>query len=55
MHVEIGPDGWIYLAERDRVLRVKDTNGDGVGDLEENLATLDSVADYPHNLSLIHI
>ena len=49
MHVEIGPDGWIYLAERDRVLRVKDTNGDGVGDVEENLATLDSVADYPHN------
>ncbi|OYW77259.1 MAG: hypothetical protein B7Z37_04995 [Verrucomicrobia bacterium 12-59-8] len=49
MHVEIGPDGWIYLAERDRVLRVKDTDGDGVGDVEENLATLDSVADYPHN------
>ncbi len=49
MHVEIGPDGWIYLAERDRVLRVKDTDGDGVGDVEENLVTLDSVADYPHN------
>ncbi|MDI1311880.1 PVC-type heme-binding CxxCH protein [Prosthecobacter sp.] len=49
MHVEIGPDGWIYLAERDRVLRVKDTNGDGIGDVEENLVTLDSVADYPHN------
>ncbi len=49
MHVEIGPDGWIYLAERDRVLRVKDTNGDGVGDVEENVATLDTVADYPHN------
>ena len=49
MHVEIGPDGWIYLAERDRVLRVKDTDGDGVGDLEENLVVLDSVADYPHN------
>lgn len=49
MHVEVGPDGWIYLAERDRILRVKDTNGDGVGDLEENLATLDTVADYPHN------
>ncbi|WP_395743648.1 PVC-type heme-binding CxxCH protein [Prosthecobacter sp.] len=49
MHVEVGPDGWIYLAERDRVLRVKDTDGDGVGDVEENLAALDSVADYPHN------
>ena len=49
MHVECGPAGWIYLAERDRILRVKDTNGDGVGDLEENLATMDTVADYPHN------
>ena len=49
MHVECGPDGWIYLAERDRILRVKDSDGDGVGDIEENLATLDSVADYPHN------
>lgn len=49
MHVECGPDGWIYLAERDRILRVRDSNGDGVGDVEENLATLDSVADYPHN------
>jgi putative membrane-bound dehydrogenase-like protein len=49
MHVKCGPDGWIYLAERDRLLRVKDTDGDGVGDKEENLAMLDTVADYPHN------
>jgi len=49
MHVELGPDGWVYLAERDRILRVKDTDGDGVADLEENLAKLDTVADYPHN------
>ena len=49
MHVETGPDGWIYLAERSRILRVKDTDGDGVGDVEENLATLDTVSDYPHN------
>ena len=49
MHVEVGPDGWIYLAERDRVLRVRDSDGDGTGDTEENLATLDTVADYPHN------
>ncbi|MBX7209610.1 MAG: c-type cytochrome [Verrucomicrobiaceae bacterium] len=49
MHVECGPDGWIYLSERGRVLRVKDTNGDGVGDKEETLLALDTVSDYPHN------
>ncbi len=49
MHVELGPDGWVYLAERDRILRVKDLDGDGTGDTEENLASLDTVADYPHN------
>jgi hypothetical protein len=49
MHVECGPDSWIYLSERGRILRVKDTNGDGVGDKEETLLALDTVSDYPHN------
>lgn len=49
MQMILGPDGWVYLAERDRILRVRDTDGDGVGDTEETLAALDSVADYPHN------
>lgn len=49
MNVKVGPDGWIYLSERGRILRVKDTNGDGVGDVEENIATLDTLEDYPHN------
>jgi putative membrane-bound dehydrogenase-like protein len=49
MQVKLGRDGWVYLAERDRILRVKDTNGDGAGDTEENLATLESGDDYPHN------
>lgn len=49
MHVKLGSDGWVYLAERSRILRVKDTNGDGAGDVEENIATLDTVSDYPHN------
>ncbi len=49
MHLQIGNDGWVYLAERDRILRIKDSDGDGVGDVEENLAVLDTLADYPHN------
>lgn len=49
MHVKLGDDGWVYLSERDRILRVKDSDGDGIGDTEENVAVLDSVSDYPHN------
>jgi putative membrane-bound dehydrogenase-like protein len=49
MDLELGKDGWVYLAERGRILRVKDSNGDGVGDQEENLAVLKTIADYPHN------
>ena len=49
MHVKVGPDGWIYLATRSRILRVKDTDGDGTGDVEETVAALDTIAEYPHN------
>ena len=49
MNLKVGRDGWIYLAERSRILRVKDTNDDGVADVAENVAVLDTVADYPHN------
>ena len=49
MQIKLGTDGWVYLAERDRILRVKDADGDGVAEMEENVATLDTVADYPHN------
>lgn len=49
MQVKIGPDGWVYLAERDRILRVRDTDQDGIGDEVQELARLESGADYPHN------
>ena len=49
MDLELGVDGWVYLAERDRILRVRDSDGDGVGDVEESLAVLATEADYPHN------
>jgi len=49
MDLELGPDGWVYLAERDRILRIRDTNGDGKADQEEDLIVLDTEADYPHN------
>ncbi len=49
MHLKLGPDGWVYLSERSRILRIKDTNGDGIADVEEPVATLDTVSTYPHN------
>jgi len=49
MDLELGKDGWVYLSERSRILRIKDSNGDGVIDQEENLAVLKTVSDYPHN------
>ncbi len=49
MNVALGGGGWVYLAERGRILRVKDTNEDGKGDREEAIATLATTADYPHN------
>lgn len=49
MDLELGPDGWVYLSERDRILRVRDSNGDGKGDVEETLVELVSEAVYPHN------
>jgi len=49
MDLELGADGWVYLSERSRILRVKDSNGDGLGDREEILATLKTESDYPHN------
>lgn len=49
MDLELGPGGWVYLAERDRILRVKDTDNDGIGDVEQTIADLQTEEQYPHN------
>ncbi|APZ96060.1 PVC-type heme-binding CxxCH protein [Fuerstiella marisgermanici] len=49
MDLELGPDGWVYLAERDRILRIKDSDKDGKADIEQDLVVLNSDAVYPHN------
>lgn len=49
MDLELGTDGWVYLSERDRILRVRDKDGDGKGDVEETLVELISEELYPHN------
>ncbi len=49
MDLELGLDGWVYLSERDRIVRVRDTDGDGVGDEQQDVAILRTEAEYPHN------
>ena len=49
MQLLAGPEGWLYVAQRDRILRIKDADNDGVGDTQELIARLDTEADYPHN------
>ncbi|MGY8654162.1 MAG: PVC-type heme-binding CxxCH protein [Verrucomicrobiia bacterium] len=49
MDLELGENGWVYLAERDRIFRIKDSDGDGKGDVEENLVVMTSEETYPHN------
>lgn len=42
-------DGWIAVATRSEVIRIRDTNGDDVADTREVLLTLKTPATYPHN------
>jgi hypothetical protein len=49
MDLELGPDGWVYLAERDRILRIRDSDSDGRADLDQTIVNLATEADYPHN------
>ncbi|MBU6301128.1 MAG: hypothetical protein KGS60_06220 [Verrucomicrobia bacterium] len=49
MDLELGADGWVYLAERGRILRLKDRDGDGRADQTVDLAVLTTSGDYPHN------
>jgi len=49
MDLELGENGWVYLAERGQILRIKDSNGNGQADLVESVVKLATEADYPHN------
>jgi putative membrane-bound dehydrogenase-like protein len=43
------PDGSIYVATRNEILRLRDTDGDGKADEVRRIAFLDTVGTYPHN------
>jgi putative membrane-bound dehydrogenase-like protein len=43
------PDGSVYVATRNEVLRLRDTKGDGKADEKKRVVFLDTKGDYPHN------
>ena len=49
MDIAVHPDGSVYLATRNEILRLKDTKGTGKADVKERIAFLDTKGDYPHN------
>jgi len=49
MDVCMGINGWVYLAERSRILRVRDTNDDGKADKSEDVIVMETNGTYPHN------
>jgi putative membrane-bound dehydrogenase-like protein len=49
MDIAVHPDGWVYLATRSEVLRLRDTDGDGKADEQQRVVFLDTAGDYPHN------
>ncbi|MGE3806709.1 MAG: PVC-type heme-binding CxxCH protein, partial [Gemmataceae bacterium] len=49
MDIARHPDGTIYLATRNEILRLPDTDGDGKADSSQRIVFLDTKGDYPHN------
>lgn len=50
MNVAAHPfNGWVYVATRRSIFRLRDTNNDGKADRQQRLATLKTESDYPHN------
>ncbi len=49
MDVAGHPDGSVYVATRNEVLRLRDTKGDGKADEKKRIVFLDTKGNYPHN------
>lgn len=49
MNVAVHPDGSVYVATRMEILRLRDTNNDGLADEKTRIAHLETKGDYPHN------
>src|SRR5260370_35521374 len=48
MDLAVHPDGSVYIATRNEILRLRDTKGTGVADEKKRIVFLDTKGDYPH-------
>jgi len=49
MNLLAGDDGAVYVVTRHNVVLLRDTDGDGVADKQDELLKLETKDDYPHN------
>jgi putative membrane-bound dehydrogenase-like protein len=49
MDLAVHPDGSVYVATRNEIIRLRDTKGTGTADERTRIATLDTKGNYPHN------
>lgn len=49
MDIVLHPDGGVYIATRNEIIRLEDTKGDGKADKQQRIVFLDTKGDYPHN------
>jgi putative membrane-bound dehydrogenase-like protein len=49
MDIATHPDGSIYVATRNEILRLRDTKGTGTADEKTRIVFLETKGDYPHN------
>ena len=49
MDLAVHPSGDVYVATRNEVLRLRDTDADGVADKRDRIAFLETAGNYPHN------
>jgi len=49
MNLAFAPDGALYLAHRNGVLRLEDKDGDGVCESRTTILQMDTPGNYPHN------
>jgi putative membrane-bound dehydrogenase-like protein len=49
MDLAVHPDGSVYLATRNEIIRLRDTKGTGSADERTRIVLLDTKGNYPHN------